>query len=156
MSGRLKFPRSARYGRRRIATMYADWLDMTRAMSEGDMVSAQDAFDRCQEWVDWCFGAASESREPTVFRPMPWHAVRKDPQDNPVEWEAVTLCGAVAYTIRRMRDGRFAWTRNTLHEPAVDTFDEAAALCDKDRRVRIISELAIQHDVELTKPANKD
>lgn len=55
----LTFPRSARYGLRRVATMYADWQDLTRAMSAGDMVAAQDAFDRCQESIDWCFGMAA-------------------------------------------------------------------------------------------------
>ena len=57
--GDLTFPRSVRYGQRRVATMYADWKDLTRAMSAGDMVAAQDAFDRCQEWIDWCFGCAA-------------------------------------------------------------------------------------------------
>lgn len=56
----LTFPRSARYGNRRIATMYADWRDLTDAMTAGDHLAAQDAFDRCQEWIDWCFGTAAQ------------------------------------------------------------------------------------------------
>ena len=87
-------------------------------------------------------------RASAALRPLPWIVQRRDSEGDPQEWYAYAFCGLLCYGIRRMRDGRFAWTTGTLHHDAVDSFAEAARLCDDDRRARVISELAGQQIVE--------
>lgn len=51
----------ARYGRRRIDRMLAEWQALRQ--HPVDPVATQAAFDACEEWVDWAFGAARAEGE---------------------------------------------------------------------------------------------
>lgn len=47
-----------RYGRRRIDRMLKEWNALREAVASGNPEATQAAFDACEEWVDFAFGAA--------------------------------------------------------------------------------------------------
>ena len=49
-----------RYGRRKISRMFNDWNNLRAAVASGDIEAIQHHFDRCEEWVDFAFGASRE------------------------------------------------------------------------------------------------
>ena len=50
----------SRYGRRKISRMKAEWDRLREAVAMCPDDAVQAAFDACEEWVDFAFGAASE------------------------------------------------------------------------------------------------
>ena len=45
------------WGKRRIDKMLKEWNTLRKAISSGDIEAAQDAFDKCENWIDFAFGA---------------------------------------------------------------------------------------------------
>ena len=45
-----------RYGKRRVSKMLAEWNRLREAVREGNLEGIQDAFDACEEWIDFAFG----------------------------------------------------------------------------------------------------
>ena len=54
-------PVQTRYGRRKISRMFNDWNNLRAAVASGDLDAIQHHFDRCEEWVDFAFGASRET-----------------------------------------------------------------------------------------------
>lgn len=52
-----------RYGRRKITTMMRDWERLRKAAAASGDLDVQDAFDYCEEWVGYSFGAATTARD---------------------------------------------------------------------------------------------
>jgi len=47
---------SDRYGNRRVSKMLAEWNRLREAVREGNLEGIQNAFDACEEWIDFAFG----------------------------------------------------------------------------------------------------
>ncbi len=45
-----------RYGKRRVSKMLAEWNRLREAVREGNLEGIQNAFDACEEWIDFAFG----------------------------------------------------------------------------------------------------
>lgn len=45
-----------RYGKRRVSKMLAEWNRLREAVREGNLEGIQNAFDACEEWIDYAFG----------------------------------------------------------------------------------------------------
>jgi hypothetical protein len=45
-----------RYGNRRVSKMLTEWNRLREAVREGNLEGIQDAFDACEEWIDFAFG----------------------------------------------------------------------------------------------------
>ncbi|SMO95992.1 hypothetical protein SAMN06265173_13111 [Thalassovita litoralis] len=52
-----------RYGRRKISKMLKEWNRLREAVRGGDIERIQDAFDDCEEWVDFAFGKSGGGDE---------------------------------------------------------------------------------------------
>jgi hypothetical protein len=61
LSGRK--PMTERYGRRKISKMLKEWNRLREAVRGGDIERIQDAFDDCEEWVDFAFGKSGGGDE---------------------------------------------------------------------------------------------
>lgn len=77
-----------------------------------------------------------------TLRPLTWTPLGYRVAE-PTEWMATVFGGALAYGIRRMKDGRYAVTVGAVHHDARETFDEAAAYCEADRLRRFLAELSL-------------
>lgn len=53
-----------RYGKRRVSKMLSEWNRLREAVREGNLEGIQNAFDACEEWIDFAFGQSKgESHE---------------------------------------------------------------------------------------------
>ena len=62
-----------------------------------------------------------------MLRPLKWNKLRDG------SFTAHAFSGFVAYTIREMKNKRWAVVIGTMHEPAKDTFVEAVLCCETHR-----------------------
>ncbi len=52
-----------RYGRRKVSRMLAEWNALRSALASGDREATQEAFDACEEWIDFAYGRAALAGE---------------------------------------------------------------------------------------------
>lgn len=105
------------------------------------------SYEKMRDWIQHQMQFAStvlaqvKPLPAAPLKPLSWHIHKTDADGQPVEMSAHALGGFAAYSIRRMRDGRFAWTRAGLHEDAVSDLVTAMVKCTEDRDWRIKGEL---------------
>jgi hypothetical protein len=54
----------ARYGNRKVPKMYAEFNTLRAAIRAEGTPAIQAALDDCEEWIDFAFGKADETKPP--------------------------------------------------------------------------------------------
>lgn len=53
-----------RYGRRRIDRMLREWDTLRHIIASEGTPAVQEAFDACEEWIDYAFGRGNTGGNP--------------------------------------------------------------------------------------------